>query len=537
MAKKRHDNSLTEFAGTLAGVHYYKDNPHWKTLNGRQKRFVVLWYNAQENGMTNAQIGRLASGEPDLPPHIASGRVTHMLRSPRVRKVMAHVNDTMANDISNLACTLMNQDAEAMQFDPRDAVDPITGAFLPLHKMPKHVARMIKKSKCTRGKGGREVWEYEFRSGDDARKRLAAHAGYANEKTVNVKGEMKNEVSVNPGGERPPARHGHTRRSSGWLITLSSWTLGASASKKNNEDRIVKHFHEEMGRLLELLIAGQLPGGKRNLLITIPPRFGKTGMVSEEFPAYCLGHLPDCEFILTSYGKPLARKNAARCKQIMNTEWYRKMFPVTEIVSKRGSDGADDHYTTTAGGCVYATGAGGPIIGFGAGKLRDGFGGAFIIDDPVKAREARSSVVRENTIHWYLEDAKTRRNSDHTPMIIIAQRLHPDDLAGYVLTNEPDEWHHYSIPALQDDDTAAWEERKGTADLLAMRDVDPFTFYTQYQQQPISPGGQVLKEKWWKTYDDLAEVMRKLSRGHHNRGHGVQERAGERLLRVPGVGL
>jgi predicted phage terminase large subunit-like protein len=293
-----------------------------------------------------------------------------------------------------------------------------------------------------------------------------------------------------------------------WLkgfLTMSSYLrfcdFGRVRYKKNGQQRVVKPFHEEIGRALELVIADALPDGKKNLLITLPPRFGKTDMVAKEFPAYCHGHIPDCEFIIASCTKRLARSSSSDCKNIMSQGWYQDMFPDTRIARSGSSKGAADHFFTTMGGSVYASGAEGTIIGFGAGKLRDGFAGAFIIDDPTKPLDARYSVARETAVDFYNGGVKPRLNGRRTPIIMIMQRLHPDDLAGYVLRIEPADWHHISFPALDETlDISNWEERKSTHDLLEMREVDPTTFYTQFQQYPVTPGGQVLKEKWWKYY-------------------------------------
>lgn len=82
---------------------------------------------------------------------------------------------------------------------------------------------------------------------------------------------------------------------------------------------------------------------------------------------------------------------------------------------------------------MYATGTGGTITGFGAGKHRDGFGRAIIIDDPHKADEAKSDTIRKGVIDWFQNTLESRKNSPETPIIVIMQRLHEDDLAGWLL--------------------------------------------------------------------------------------------------------
>lgn len=104
---------------------------------------------------------------------------------------------------------------------------------------------------------------------------------------------------------------------------------------------------------------------------------------------------------------------------------------------------------------MYATGAGGTITGFGAGRHREGFGGCIIIDDPHKADEARSEVRRQNVIDWFQNTVESRKNSPDTPIILIMQRLHEKDLAGWLLDGgNGEEWEHLCLPAIQEDGTA-----------------------------------------------------------------------------------
>ena len=121
-------------------------------------------------------------------------------------------------------------------------------------------------------------------------------------------------------------------------------------------------------------------GECKRLIINIPPRYSKTELAVVMFIAWALGHVPDAEFIHTSYSSTLAANNSASVRALVQHEAYREVFAGVTL-----ADEARAHWTTTAGGVMYATGAGGTITGFGAGKHRPGFGGAIIIDDPHKA--------------------------------------------------------------------------------------------------------------------------------------------------------
>lgn len=256
---------------------------------------------------------------------------------------------------------------------------------------------------------------------------------------------------------------------------------------------------------LEQCVMGTLPDGKKNLLITIPPRHYKTTFTSQNFVAWCLAEIaPDCEFILTSYSSGLSTMNSMAVKKILNSDWHRAMYPDTRL-DKKGPD-LQSWFRTSQGGCVYAVGMQGSITGFGAGKTRKGFGGAIIIDDPMKAADVRSDVQRMNSIGYYLGTLKSRRNNAaNTPIIIIMQRLHVEDLAGWVLKNEPGEWHSIVFPAIQDG-VLLNPITTTVKELELMKVIDPMTYYAQYQQSPQVPGGNMIKLDWWRLYDPTKEI-------------------------------
>lgn len=227
------------------------------------------------------------------------------------------------------------------------------------------------------------------------------------------------------------------------------------------------------------------------LIINIPPRYGKTELVNN-FVAWCLGKAPDSEFILTSYSAQLAANNSWQGREILLNPAYREIF---QDVSLRDDKAARHEWCTTAGGIVYAAGSGGTITGYGAGKHREGFGGAIIIDDPHKADEARSDVMRSGVIEFFQNTLESRQNyPGKTPIILIMQRLHEKDLAGWLIDGgNGEKWEVISLPALQDDGTALWPE-KHTADMLrVMKEAKPYTFSGQYQQKPSPPEGGFFK--------------------------------------------
>lgn len=258
-------------------------------------------------------------------------------------------------------------------------------------------------------------------------------------------------------------------------------------------------------------------GECKRLIINIPPRYSKTEIAVVNFTAWCFGLVPDCEFIHASYSATLATNNSSNIRSIIQHEAYKSIFPDVVLDSE-----AKNHWTTTAGGVFYATGAGGTITGFGAGKHRDGFSGAIIIDDPHKADEARSDVMRQNVIDWFQNTVESRKNDPkNTPIIVIMQRLHEDDLAGWLLDGgNGEEWEHLNLPAIQDDGTALWPEKHNLEELHNMERAAPYMFAGQYMQHPAPLDGGIFKPnnieivdaipagkiKWFRGWDFGASV-------------------------------
>lgn len=245
------------------------------------------------------------------------------------------------------------------------------------------------------------------------------------------------------------------------------------------------------------------------LIINMPPRYSKTELAVVNFIAWCLGKVPDAEFIHPSYASPLAANNSDNVRTVVQHEEYRRIFPNTRLAS----DGKS-HWKTTEGGVMYAVGAGGTITGFGAGKDRDGFGGAIIIDDPHKPDEAKSDVIRQGTIDWFQNTLESRKNSRDTPIIVIMQRLHENDLSGWLLDGGNGEtWEHLCLSAIQDDGTALWPEKHDLAMLRRMEQAAPYVFAGQYRQRPAPPEGGEFKPDQIKIVDALPAEAIKWVRG------------------------
>ncbi len=249
-----------------------------------------------------------------------------------------------------------------------------------------------------------------------------------------------------------------------------------------------------------------LSGESNRLLITQPPRSLKSICTSVAFVAWALGHDPNRRFICVSYSNDLASELARQFRVVIDSDWYKALFPKVRLTRDTGTT-----CVTSAGGGRIATSIGGTITGRGADFI--------IIDDPLKAEDALSEVARARVIDWYSTTLVTRLNDKRTgSIIVVMQRLHEEDLAGHLLTQ--DGWAHLDLPAIAIEDqriqlgpdpTDVLDRRKRdvlhparesreTLERIKV-DIGSLSFSAQYQQSPVPLEGNLVKRSWFRTYD------------------------------------
>lgn len=233
-------------------------------------------------------------------------------------------------------------------------------------------------------------------------------------------------------------------------------------------------------------------GRDQRLLITVPPRYLKSVCASVALPAWLLGHDPGLKIIVASYGDDLARRHAADFRAVIESDMYRQLFTGT-CVDPRAN--RTDEMRTTSGGGRKAVSLGGAVTGFGADLI--------IIDDLMKAQDARSERKREEVREYYEQTLFSRLDDKQRGRIIaIQQRLHEDDFAGYLI--EKGSFTHLNLPA-----SAEQEQRldlyggrrhlRRIGDLLnparepkealdrIRREIGSYAYSAQYQQDAV-PG-------------------------------------------------
>jgi len=251
-------------------------------------------------------------------------------------------------------------------------------------------------------------------------------------------------------------------------------------------------------------------GEVQRLLITVPPRYLKSICGSVGFVAFCLGHDPRLKFLVASYGPQLAAEHAGDFRRILEADWYKSLFPRMRNDPRKNTE---MDFTTAEGGGRRALTLGGAITGLGADIL--------IVDDLMKAADAHSPVERDRVKAYYQDSLVSRLNDKRTGrIIVIQQRLHEDDLAGFLIANG--NFEHLNLTAIAERDEsfdlpggrchrrsrgdALHEQREPRETLERIRrEIGPATFSAQYQQSPVPPGGNLIRLEWFPTYDDALE--------------------------------
>ena len=245
-------------------------------------------------------------------------------------------------------------------------------------------------------------------------------------------------------------------------------------------------FHETLANTLQKVNEGEI----KRLIINVPPRYGKTEIAVKMFIAWSLAKRPESKFIHLSYSDSLALDNSSMTKEYINSDAFQNIWGIN---LKKDSQSQKKWYTKEGGG-VYATASGGAITGFGAGT-----GGAIIIDDPLKPDDALSDVRRSFINNRYNTTIRSRVNDRDVPIIVIMQRLHEDDLSGYLIGGgSGEDWHHLKLPALDDNNNPLWPEKHSFDELEAIRQADRYTFSGQYLQIPSPPEGGEWRKEWFQ---------------------------------------
>jgi predicted phage terminase large subunit-like protein len=272
--------------------------------------------------------------------------------------------------------------------------------------------------------------------------------------------------------------------------------------KRMQPDYIVGKHH----RMLADMLMDIERGDKDRICVNIPPRHGKSQLVSIYFPAWFLGRNPNKKVMMVSHTTDLAVDFGRKVRNLISTDDYKAIFPTVSLAADSKSAG---RWNTNVGGEYYACGIGSSIAGRGADLL--------LVDDPHSEQDVINGnfEVFEKAYDWFTFGARTRLMPGGR-VAIIQTRWHMDDLTGRVTKdmgqNElADQYEVVEFPAILDlmdkkgkeVQKPLWPEFFNLDALLRTKASMPtFQWNAQYQQEPTAEEASIVKREWWQTWGD-----------------------------------
>jgi len=281
-----------------------------------------------------------------------------------------------------------------------------------------------------------------------------------------------------------------------------------------DERYIVNWHHKILCEYLDKFVQKKI----KRLMVFMPPRHGKSELVSRKLPAFIFGKNPDAEIISSSYSADLAQRMNRDTQRIISNPLYTELFPGTtlsgqsnQIISGGSYIRNSDIFEIVGRRGVYrSAGVFGGITGMGADYI--------IIDDPLKNREDSSSdILRDKVWEWYTSTLYTRLEKDGS-ILLTMTRWHEDDLAGRLLRlmeSDPaaDQWTVLNFPAIaeamrhpddpRNEGEALWPMKYPLTQLEATRaSIGALDWNALYQQRPAPMEGGLFKREYWQFWNE-----------------------------------
>ena len=241
--------------------------------------------------------------------------------------------------------------------------------------------------------------------------------------------------------------------------------------------------------------------------ISLPPRTGKSMLISRIFPAWQIGRSPTAQFIMSSYALGLSTENSRAVMDYITSEKFSWIFPECEVNKEKCNLTA---LRTENGGLIKVASAGSSVTGFGYGVIDDqDLPGVGLLDDLLA--DGNSLTVMESTFSWVQAQFLTRGLPNHA-IISMGTRFHCDDVIGRLLSADRANWKELNVPAIcvdEDNDSLGrelgeshWPEFFPIENLQAIKkSIGERDFNSLYQGQPAGDAGAIFKEHWLETYD------------------------------------
>ena len=253
--------------------------------------------------------------------------------------------------------------------------------------------------------------------------------------------------------------------------------------------------HQKMASAFERVASGEL----KRLIINMPPRHTKSEFASYLLPAWFLGKYPEKKVIQTAHTAELAVGFGRKVRNLIQSEDFQNVFSGITLSSDSKAAG---RWNTNKRGDYFAIGVGGAVTGKGADLL--------IIDDPHSEQDAQQGQfnpeVYDRVYEWYTSGPRQRLQPGGA-IIVVMTRWSLRDLTGQIMKSTGnkkgmDEWEVIEFPAIMPSGKPLWPEFWSMDELDALRaELPPSKWNAQYQQNPTSEEGAIIKREWWREWD------------------------------------
>lgn len=298
-------------------------------------------------------------------------------------------------------------------------------------------------------------------------------------------------------------------------------------------ERYIPNWHHKyLCRVIDEVISGE----RKDTIINVAPGAGKTEITSIHFPVYSMLKLRKVRNLSLSFSDSLVKRNSKRVRDLIKSQEFQELWPC-----KFGTCKDDEIQVLDELGKVrfesISKATGGQITGARGGYITDTYSGCLMLDDVDKPDDVLSKVRRE-AVHVLLKNTiRSRRASSvkgkATPILSIQQRLHTQDSTWFMSSGGMGiDFDVLKIPALVTEEyihelpdwikeqfekdvlSSEYVERDGVKyysyfpqkesvhDLISMWDSDPYTFLSQYQQEPVALGGNLINIDWFARIDE-----------------------------------
>ena len=264
-----------------------------------------------------------------------------------------------------------------------------------------------------------------------------------------------------------------------------------------------KYLCDTLQEECERIIANRVKS--KDIIINIPFRATKSILVTVMFPVWCWIKDPKLRFITASYSADLSIEHSTRSRDIITSDWFKERWG--ELFHIKKDQNLKSRYENNFLGVRRATSVGGTVTGQGGDFL--------IVDDPVSPQHAASEIERENANEWYRTTFYSRLNNPHTGIrIIIMQRIHDNDLSGFLLYggDSRTKYKHICIPAeisddvkpkklnsFYDDNGLFWTDRFSKTILDDYKQaLGSYGYAGQLMQTPTPLNSGMIKSEWLK---------------------------------------